>query len=126
MIKRRRAIWRRWLAPCIAAFALQAAAPALAWCLHHGDAPHVEAALAHCDHEDSQPQRVDAQQPASAVGQGGGAPLAPCLVSTERRLLVDWLDDDSPCAAALTRRTAEPDPPPRIEHLSGHTTRLRI
>jgi hypothetical protein len=122
---RRGAAWRRWLLPCLALFALQAAAPALAWCLHDGAGAHVEAALAHCDHEDSQHQTVDAQQPGASVTQGGGATGAPCPVIVARLLLADWFDDLAPHRPTRAH-VAHMRPPPRIESLAGHTTRLLI
>jgi hypothetical protein len=125
ILGRRRAWWRRWLLPCVALFTLQAAAPALAWCLHDGAGAHVGSALTHCDHQDPQHQMIDAQPPAASGAHSVGCVSTPCVAIVGRLLLADWLEDGSLDPPARLR-IVDTRPPPLIERLSGQTTRLLI
>lgn len=110
---------------CVMAVLGQIGAPALAWCLHDGAGAHVESAPTRCDHQVPHHQMIDAQDPGSAAAQSGGAVTAPCVAIVGHLLPIGWLE----LAATIhadRRRIAEARPPPRIEQLSGHTTRLLI
>ncbi len=120
----RRAAWRHWLAGCVAVFALQAATPAFAWCLHDDASAHLESALTHCDHADPQHQMLDAEPPgASAAHSSSGS--APCLALVARLSLADWLADGSRDPPAHLR-IAETRPPAWLDHRFGHSKRLLI
>jgi hypothetical protein len=120
----RRAIWRHGLLACVALFALQAAAPALAWCLHDDASAHVESALTHCDHADPQHKTLDAEPPGASATHGGGT-SAPGLASVARLSLADWLADDSRSPSARPR-IADTRLAAWINGRFGHSIRLLI
>lgn len=135
-LRQRRAPLRRWLALCVLVFGLQAATPALAWCLH-GDDVTVHAGVTaeqpmaadHCahhhdDHHDDH-RMFDARDPGTLSAQAAGsqAPACPGIVL---RLPVSDAIDTGRIDTAAARGSAHPPDIPLIEHLAGTTTRLLI